>query len=96
MIRRVLLFPSGMVIVFDERGQQIPALQGAAEDVLEQLDQATRELAGVEYALARWSRYRFPVARDLFLEVLALGPLQLERAFRVVDQVVPTVTIPSC
>lgn len=38
MIKDVILWQNGMVMVFDEKGQQIPEYQGRVEDVKESID----------------------------------------------------------
>ena len=42
-VKAVFRFPNGMVAVTDERGEQIPELQGRFEDVKEKVEAAANE-----------------------------------------------------
>jgi len=71
IVKSVYLFTSGMVIVFNEKGEQIPELQGrldtVKEKILEASDQNTR------FNISRWNEWAQPLRRDEF-EALSYKP----------------------
>lgn len=66
MVCEVYLFTTGMVMVFDERGDQVPDLQGKLDDVRAAILETTASNPDVEFWHARWSVYQEMITREDF------------------------------
>ena len=70
MIKDVVLWANGMVMVFDENKKQLSEYQGKRTEVLQKLTNADLSEAG--FSMGVWNNYMKPVSKDIFFLACAL------------------------
>lgn len=76
MLKSVIMWESGMVMVFDTRGKQVPDLQGHISDVLDAVLYATEGEGGrgVAFELGKWKQGTTPCNREAFIQAAKNTP----------------------
>jgi len=64
MIKQIIQFSNGMVMVFDENGEQMPEYQGRRSEAIKKLSGTL--LNNVEFSIGSWNSGTIPINKEQF------------------------------